>query len=118
MALLQGQAVSVFNPGLGGEVTDGTLAIEGPHYPKPHTWCARVKAQAGLVIEVEGTTKTQKKIMATFSNSPEPQDCEHCGQLLTADNRGPDEAGPICDDCFVKELDACPPTIIARFPVD
>lgn len=30
----------------------GEVSVEGPHYPKPHTWYARVRAEEGAVVEV------------------------------------------------------------------
>lgn len=41
----------VFEPGL-GQITDGVAFIEGPHYPKPHKWYAKVRVQAGLITKV------------------------------------------------------------------
>ena len=32
--------------------TDGWASVEGPHYPKPHGWHARVRLVAGKVVEV------------------------------------------------------------------
>lgn len=37
-ALASGERVDVFQPGLGTVPHNGTVTIEGPHYPKPHTW--------------------------------------------------------------------------------
>ncbi|KKM92590.1 hypothetical protein LCGC14_1216900 [marine sediment metagenome] len=31
---------------------NGTLAIEGPHYPKPHTWYASCQVEDGVVVKV------------------------------------------------------------------
>jgi hypothetical protein len=30
-----------------------TLSVEGPYYPKPHTWYARVVVQDGIVVSVK-----------------------------------------------------------------
>ena len=30
----------------------GTAAVEGPWYPKPHSWYASVKVENGLVVKV------------------------------------------------------------------
>ncbi len=44
------QSVPVFQPGpLGPNVKDGEVSIEGPHYPKPHTWYARVEVRDGAI---------------------------------------------------------------------
>lgn len=31
---------------------NGTDTIEGPHYPQPHRWYARVQVQDGIVVKV------------------------------------------------------------------
>ena len=30
----------------------GTDVIEGPHYPRPHRWCASVQVKNGIVVKV------------------------------------------------------------------
>jgi len=50
-ALSRGEPVNVFYPGLGGPL-DGTISVEGPHYPRPHTWYALVDCERGKVIKV------------------------------------------------------------------
>jgi hypothetical protein len=45
--------VEVYQPGpFGGSVPDGYHSIEGPHYPKPHTWYARVRVKDSIIIKV------------------------------------------------------------------
>lgn len=52
-ALKDGTPISVFQPGpFGGFIRDGEHSVEGPHYPEPHRWYARVKVQSGMVTEV------------------------------------------------------------------
>lgn len=52
-AVKAGQTVSVFNPGLGTVPNTGWVyGIEGPHYPKPHTWDASVYVEDGRVTKV------------------------------------------------------------------
>jgi hypothetical protein len=51
-ALAAGQRVEVFSPGPFPCPQSGTLSVEGPHYPEPHRWYARVLVEAGLVKEV------------------------------------------------------------------
>ena len=50
-ALTAKQPIEVYQPGLGTVPTNGTIALEGPHYPKPHTWsaafCAFVSGKTG-----------------------------------------------------------------------
>lgn len=43
-ALAAGERVTVFSPGL-GTPREGTESVEGPHYPKPHSWYARVETR-------------------------------------------------------------------------
>lgn len=49
-----GKPVRVFQPGPfgGNPPTDGKVALEGPHFPKPHTWYASATLKDGLVIKV------------------------------------------------------------------
>ena len=51
-ALAAGQEVSVFQPGLGSVPHNGTVSLEGPHYPKPHTWYASGTMQDGRLVKV------------------------------------------------------------------
>jgi hypothetical protein len=51
-ALAAGEDVRVFQPGLGGVPTDGTVTLEGPHYPKPHTWYAVGTMKGGRLVKV------------------------------------------------------------------
>jgi len=50
-----GKEITIFQPGPfgGNELSDGTTAVEGPHYPKPHTWYASVTLKNGKVIKVK-----------------------------------------------------------------
>jgi hypothetical protein len=42
--------VPVYQPGpFGPGVQDGVAAIEGPHYPEPHTWYAAVTIRNGVI---------------------------------------------------------------------
>lgn len=48
-----GVKVSVFNPGMGGPVpANGVAYVEGPHYPQPHKWYAKVTLKDGYVVKV------------------------------------------------------------------
>jgi hypothetical protein len=51
-ALASGDTVTVFAPGLGQPVQNGIETIEGPHYPAPHTWYARVNVVDGRVTKL------------------------------------------------------------------
>jgi hypothetical protein len=46
------QIVTVFSPGIGSVPLTGEVDVEGPHYPKPHTWYAEVMVVSGIVTKV------------------------------------------------------------------
>lgn len=52
-AVAAGEKVTIYNPGLGVAPTDGKAALEGPHYPKPHTWYASVIVKDGVIVSVK-----------------------------------------------------------------
>lgn len=52
-AVAAGKRVTLFAPGLGSPPHNGTCAVEGPHYPKPHTWYAEVTVKDGIVVKVK-----------------------------------------------------------------
>jgi len=53
-AVKNGEAISVYQPGIGSPPPrDGTCAVEGPHYPKPHTWYAQLTLVDGKVTKVK-----------------------------------------------------------------
>jgi len=47
-----GGPVTLYSPGICEPKTDGTEYVEGPHFPKPHTWYAKVTMKDGNVIKV------------------------------------------------------------------
>ena len=51
-AVLAGLRVEIYNPGLGTPVVNGRTCLEGPHYPKPHSWYATVEMKDGYVVKV------------------------------------------------------------------
>jgi len=51
-ALAAGQPVGVFQPGYGTVPVDGTICLEGPHYPAPHTWYATGTMKGGKLVKV------------------------------------------------------------------
>ena len=51
-ALQNGRNVDVYQPGLGIIPKDGTVYLEGPHYPKPHRWYAQGIMENGKLIFV------------------------------------------------------------------
>ena len=52
-AVAAGKEVTVYQPGL-GTVPMGMadVSVEGPHYPQPHTWYARVRIDNGQIVKV------------------------------------------------------------------
>jgi hypothetical protein len=48
-------AVTVFQPGPfgGNEKQNGSIALEGPHYPEPHRWYATAELKGGVVVKVK-----------------------------------------------------------------
>lgn len=49
-----GPEVEVFSPGPFGAKQNGREYIEGPHYPKPHSWYAQVDVVDGVIVKVVG----------------------------------------------------------------
>jgi len=47
------QPVGFFNPPEASPGYSGIAFLEGPHYPKPHTWYAKATLQGGKVIKVK-----------------------------------------------------------------
>jgi len=52
-AVANGEEVIIFSPGPFPVKQNGEESVEGPHYPKPHTWYARVTVENGRVIKVK-----------------------------------------------------------------
>lgn len=58
-AVSSGLQVSVYQPGgifhpkEESSTYSGTAFVEGPHYPAPHTWYAKVKIENGIIVEVK-----------------------------------------------------------------
>jgi hypothetical protein len=53
-SLAEGKRVTYFQPGPfgGSEVKDGTIYLEGPHYPAAHTWYAEAQVKGGVIVKV------------------------------------------------------------------
>lgn len=51
-AVKRGDRVTVYSPGVPVPRRNGIDYVEGPHYPKPHTWCAEVEIKDAMVIKV------------------------------------------------------------------
>ena len=53
-ALAAGESIAVFQPGpFGPAVSDGTIYLEGPHFPAPHTWYAQGQLKNGKLVKVK-----------------------------------------------------------------
>lgn len=53
-AVARGDNVTLYNPGPFGDPPDnGQTSVEGPHYPKPHSWYATVTVKDGYVVKVK-----------------------------------------------------------------
>lgn len=52
-ALANGEKLTIFNPGLGEPTVNGTAFLEGPHYPKPHSWYAQATLKDGIIVKVK-----------------------------------------------------------------
>ncbi len=52
-ALAKGDSIEVFQPGLGVVPVNGHIALEGPHYPKAHTWYAEGTMKDGKLVKVK-----------------------------------------------------------------
>lgn len=52
--LAKGVEVTFFNPGMsfGPPVVNGTVSLEGPHYPKAHSWYAQAVVKDGKIVKV------------------------------------------------------------------
>ena len=45
-------AVETYQPGgMFPATRDGNIALEGPHYPKPHTWYASAIVKDGIIVK-------------------------------------------------------------------
>ena len=54
LAVAAGRAVTYFQPGgMFPAPQNGPVTIEGPHYPKPHTWYASCVAKDGVIVSVK-----------------------------------------------------------------
>jgi hypothetical protein len=51
-AVAAGEQIAVFEPGPFPAKQDGRVALEGPHYPKPHSWYASAEINGGIIVKV------------------------------------------------------------------
>jgi hypothetical protein len=54
-AVAAGKEIGIYQPGPfgGNEPQNGTVALEGPHYPEPHKWYATATIKDGRVVGVK-----------------------------------------------------------------
>lgn len=54
-AVAAGDKIEVFQPGPfgGNEPKNGTVFLEGPHYPAAHTWYAEATLKNGFIVSVK-----------------------------------------------------------------
>jgi len=54
-AIKAGEKITIFQPGPfgGNEPTEGTVCLEGPHYPEPHRWYASGVVKDGFLVSVK-----------------------------------------------------------------
>jgi hypothetical protein len=53
-AVKSGKKVRLYNPsGMFPTKENGVEFVEGPHFPKPHTWYAKVEVKDGVVISIK-----------------------------------------------------------------
>lgn len=53
--LKAGKNIGYYQPGPfgGNEPSDGTVYLEGPHYPQAHKWYAVAKVKDGRIVQVD-----------------------------------------------------------------
>jgi hypothetical protein len=49
-AVASGKQVTTFQPGPFPATRDGRIALEGPHYPAPHSWYASAIVKDGVIV--------------------------------------------------------------------
>lgn len=52
-AIADGKTVTVFSPGPFACPENGTVYLEGPHYPQAHRWYAQAQVTDGKVVSVK-----------------------------------------------------------------
>ena len=55
LAIIKPEPIRCFQPGLGPDLSKftGSVALEGPHYPAPHSWYASAVLKDGVVVKVK-----------------------------------------------------------------
>jgi len=54
-AVARGEQIGYYQPGPfgGNEKREGTITLEGPHYPAAHTWYAQAEVKEGIIVKVK-----------------------------------------------------------------
>lgn len=52
-AVAAGREIGVWSPGPFPAPVNGTVTLEGPHYPEPHRWYASATVSNGLITRVK-----------------------------------------------------------------
>ena len=53
-ALKEGKTITYYQPGgMFPVAQNGSITLEGPHYPAPHTWYANAKVVDGVIVSVK-----------------------------------------------------------------
>ena len=54
-AIKSGERITIYQPGpyVGNEPAEGEVALEGPHFPEPHTWYAPGILKNRFLIKVK-----------------------------------------------------------------
>lgn len=50
--LAAGIEIKCYEPGMGSVPENGTVYLEGPHYPEPHRWYAKATIENNRVVKV------------------------------------------------------------------
>jgi len=54
-AVAAGEKIGIYQPGPfgGDEPENGSVVLEGPHYPEPHRWYATAVIKDGIIVSVK-----------------------------------------------------------------
>lgn len=52
-AVASGKQITVYQPGRMFAFKNGSVSIEGPHYPEPHRWYASAVIKDGVIVSVK-----------------------------------------------------------------
>ena len=52
-AIAAGEKITCYAPGLGTVPVNGTISLEGPHYPEPHKWYGQGVMENGYLVKIK-----------------------------------------------------------------